>query len=47
MRGGIQYNDVFDLVYLERMRMMNFINKRLETEMDKVKKSKGKLSAVY
>lgn len=47
MRGGETYEGVFDLTYWERSRMMNFINKRLESEMEKVKKSKGKLNAVY
>ncbi len=47
MRGSMQYEDVFDLAYLERIRMMDFVNKRLETEMEKVKKSKGKLHAIY
>lgn len=47
MRGAVQYEDIFDLVYLERLRMMNFVNKRIETEMEKVKKTKGKLHAIY
>lgn len=47
MRGSQQYDEVFDLTYLERSRMMKFINKRLESEMAKVKKSKGRLNAIY
>lgn len=47
MRGAQQYDEVFDLTFFERSRMMKFINMRLESEMDKVKKSKGKLNAIY
>lgn len=47
MRGSQQYEDVYDLTYLERSRMMHFINKRLEAENEKVKKSKGRLNAIY
>jgi len=46
MRGSQQYDDVFDLTYYERTRMMKFINKRLDFEMEKYKKG-GKLNAVY
>lgn len=47
MRGAQQYDDVFDLTYAERQRMIEFINSRIKSEMEKVKKSKGKLNAIY
>ena len=47
MRGAIQYEDILDRTYYERMKMVQFINKRLKIESEKVKQSKGKLNAVY
>jgi hypothetical protein len=47
MRGSIQFDDIFNRTYYERMKMMEFIKKHLEAENKKVKDSKGKLSAIY
>jgi len=47
MRGSIQYDDILNRTYYERMKMIDFINKRLKAESEKVKKSKGKLNAIY
>lgn len=35
MRGGIQYEDAFDLTPAERTRFVGFISKRIEGEMKK------------
>jgi hypothetical protein len=35
MRGGIQYEDAFNLTPAERSRIINFISKRIENEMKK------------
>lgn len=47
MRGSIQFEEIFERTYYERMKLIKFINKRLEDEGEKVKKSKGKLHAIY
>lgn len=47
MRGSIQYESVLDRTYYERMKFVEFINKRLKSEAEKIKKSKGKLNAIY
>jgi hypothetical protein len=35
MRGGIQYEDAFNLTPAERSRIVNFISKRIENEIKK------------
>lgn len=47
MRGGIQYDDVLDRTYYERAQMIEYINKRIEYEIEKFKDSKGKIQPTY
>ena len=47
MRGSIQYEEIFNRTFLERKKIVDFINRHMEKEMEKVKKSKGKLHAIY
>ena len=35
MRGGVQYEDFFNITLVECLRMFDFISKRLEPEMKK------------
>jgi len=35
MRGAIQYDDMFDMCFLERQKVSEFIEKRLEVEKKK------------
>jgi len=47
MRGGIQYEDVLDRTYQERKVIYDFIQERINSEMEKTKKTKLKLPPVY
>lgn len=47
MRGAIQFEEIFERTYYERMKIVQFIKKHLDAESEKVKKSKGKLHAIY
>ena len=46
-RGSVQYKDVYDMTYAERITAIKFINSRMEYESKKFKKSKGKIQPIY